>query len=56
MGGLAERLEKRCRQEKLNKPSAARASVDLDEALMVAMPVRLRIFVCPTAVYCSLPS
>eukprot|EP00903_Cladosiphon_okamuranus_P015163 g14021.t1 len=39
VGRLGERLEKRCREEKLTKPNAARTSVDLDEALMIAMPV-----------------
>ncbi|CAM9972058.1 unnamed protein product [Ectocarpus fasciculatus] len=36
---LAESLDDRCRREKLNKPNAGRPSVDLDEALMVTMPV-----------------
>ncbi|CAM9711880.1 unnamed protein product [Ectocarpus sp. 12 AP-2014] len=39
IGRLAESLDDRCRREKLNKPNAGRPSVDLDEALRVAMPV-----------------
>ncbi|CAB1107553.1 unnamed protein product [Ectocarpus sp. CCAP 1310/34] len=39
IGRLAESLDDRCRREKLNKPNAGRPSVDLDEALRIAMPV-----------------
>ncbi|CAM9437381.1 unnamed protein product, partial [Scytosiphon promiscuus] len=39
VGRLAERLNARCRQDKLNKPHAGRPSIDLDEGLVTAMPV-----------------
>ncbi|CAN0028454.1 unnamed protein product [Ectocarpus sp. 6 AP-2014] len=39
IGRLAESLDDQCRREKLNKPNAGRPSVDLDEALRIAMPV-----------------
>ncbi len=36
---MAEGLEKRCRDEKFNRPNAGRPSIDLDEGLVAAMPV-----------------
>lgn len=33
-------LDQRCRRERLNKPNAGRPSIDLDEGLLMAMPVR----------------
>lgn len=38
---LADGLNKRCKQESSNKPSAGRPRIDLDEGLVTAVPVRL---------------
>lgn len=56
VGTLAERFEKRCRDEKLNKPNACRPSIDLDEGIMIAMPVTsmcMRAYVLYVCVWIS---
>ena len=46
LGRLAGALDKRCRLEHLTKPNAGRPSIDLDEGLLLAMPVQYRNVPC----------